>query len=51
MLKGNPFVLQIIIPLIYLLMFGFSYIGFVSFFLYFHPGTIGPNSAGDELLL
>lgn len=48
---GNPFVLQIIIPLIYLLMFGFSYIGFVYLFIYFYPRTIGSNSAGDEQLL
>lgn len=48
---GNLFVLQVIIHLIYLLMFGFSYIGFVYLFIYFYPGTIGPNSAGDEQLL
>ena len=48
---GNLFVLQIIMPLIYLLMFGFSYIGFVYLFIYFYPETIGPNSAGDKQLL
>lgn len=49
---GNPFVLQIIIPLIYLLMFGFSYIAFVYLFTYyFYPRTIGTNSAGNEQLL
>ena len=31
---GNLFVLQIIITVIYLLMFGFSYIGLVYLFIY-----------------